>query len=109
MPELVSTMLPLLAILAVFWLIVIRPASRRNRELARLHSALGPGDEVMLSSGIYGIVSEIVGDRLRLEIAPSVRIEVAKGAVASRVAPENDPEAGPDAGPDAAADAPEER
>lgn len=96
MPELVSTMLPLLAILAIFWLIVIRPASRRNRELAQLHAALEPGDRIMLSSGIYGTVRELEGDRVRVEIAPTVEIEVATGAVASRVTPASEPDDAPE-------------
>lgn len=115
MPEALSTLLPLLAILAVFWLIVIRPASRRNRDLAQLHAQLEPGDRVMLSSGIYGTLRERLDDRVTVELAPGVVIEVATGAIAGRDAGAHDgaEDDGPDYEPDddnaPESDAPEER
>ena len=63
MTELVS-FLPLVAIALLFWLMVIRPASRRQKELARIQSALQVGQRVMLSSGIFGTVTGVVDDRV---------------------------------------------
>lgn len=73
-------LLPLVGI-ALLWFFLIRPASRRQKELARLQSALGIGDEVMLTSGIFGTVTEVGDDHLRLEVAPGVVVKVVRGAV----------------------------
>lgn len=81
MKELAS-LLPLVAIVAVFWFLVIRPAQRRNRELAALQRGLDVGDRVMLSSGFYGTLRSLEDDRVRLELADGVVVEVARGAVA---------------------------
>ena len=62
MTELVS-FLPLVAIALLFWLMVVRPASRRQKNLARIQSELQPGQRVMLSSGIFGTVTSIADDR----------------------------------------------
>lgn len=84
MKELVS-LLPLLAIVVLFWALVIRPASRRNKEVALLQASLAAGDEVMLTSGFYGTVREIHDDRLAVALADGVVVQVARGAVARRV------------------------
>lgn len=80
MPELVS-LLPLVGIALLFWLLIVRPASRRQKELARMQSSLEVGDEVMLTSGVYGTLRELDDDQVRVEIADGVIIRVARGAV----------------------------
>ncbi|WP_193611840.1 preprotein translocase subunit YajC [Nocardioides lijunqiniae] len=93
MPELVQ-LLPLVGIALLFWLLVIRPASRRQRELGRMQSSLSVGDEVMLTSGIYGTLRELEDDRVQVEIATGVVINVARGAIGNVVPPPG-PELGP--------------
>jgi preprotein translocase subunit YajC len=85
-PEIVS-LLPLVGIALLFWLLLIRPASKRQKELSRMQASLKAGDEVMLTSGIVGILRDTSGERLRLQIAEGVVIEVARGAVGSVVQP----------------------
>lgn len=82
MPELVS-LLPLVGIALLFWLLIIRPASRRQKELSRMQASLEVGDEVMLTSGVYGTLRELAGEHVRVEIADGVVIKVARGAVGS--------------------------
>jgi preprotein translocase subunit YajC len=86
-PEIVS-LLPLVGIALLFWLLLIRPASKRQKELARMQAALKTGDKVMLTSGVFGILRDTTGEHLRLEIADGVVIQVARGAVGSVVQPE---------------------
>jgi preprotein translocase subunit YajC len=65
----------------LFWLFLIRPQSRRQRELAHMQSTLEVGDDVMLTSGVYGTVRGLEDDAARVEIADGVTIRVARGAV----------------------------
>lgn len=74
-------LLPIVAIALLFWLLIIRPASRRQRELSRMQGSLEVGDEVMLTSGVYASVVEVAEDHLRVEIAEGVTIKVAPGAI----------------------------
>jgi preprotein translocase subunit YajC len=83
-PELVS-LLPIVGIALLFWLLIIRPASRRQKELVRMQSALSTGDEVMLTSGIFGRLTSIEDDHLTVEIADGVAVKIARGAVAQVV------------------------
>ena len=84
MPELVS-LLPIVGIALLFWLLIIRPASRRQKELVRMQSALSTGDEVMLTSGIFGRLTATGDEHLTVEVAEGVTIKVARGAVAQVV------------------------
>jgi preprotein translocase subunit YajC len=86
-----------LVILFVFmYLLLIRPQRQQQRRHVELIEALKPGDEVITAGGIFGDVTEVHEDRVALEIAEDVEIEVAKRAIASVVPPE-DAELGEDA------------
>jgi preprotein translocase subunit YajC len=80
LPELAS-LLPLVGIALLFWLLVIRPGSRRQKELSRMQNSLEVGDEVMLTSGVFGTLRELDGDHVHVEIAPGGIIKVARGAI----------------------------
>ena len=77
-----AALLPLVAILALFWFMVIRPQQRRQKEVVRLQESIQVGQRVMMSSGIFGTVISITDDRARLEIAPGTQVEIARAAIA---------------------------
>ena len=87
-------LLPFAAIAAVFWLLIIRPASARRKEQARLVASLTPGQRIMTTAGMFGTLVAREGERISLEIAPGVVIELLAQAVA-QVVPA-DPAAQPD-------------
>ena len=84
-------LLPFLAIALLFWLLIIRPASKRQKAMAQMQSAVSVGDEIVLTSGVYGRVAEIEGSVLHLTIADGVTIKVARGAIGSVVTPTDEP------------------
>lgn len=75
----------LIALALIFWLLIIRPASKRQKQVAKLQAALTPGDEVVLTSGVYATVTETADTHVMVEIAPGVTIKVARGAVGAVV------------------------
>ena len=83
-------LLPLVGIALLFWLFIIRPASRRQKELRSMQSSLDVGDEVVLTSGVYGTVTAVEDDHLLLQIAEGVDIKVARGAVGNVVPADDD-------------------
>jgi preprotein translocase subunit YajC len=87
----IVSLLPLVAIALLFWLLIIRPASKRQKDQARMQSAVTVGEQVMLTSGIFGTVIDMDDDKLSLEIAPGVVVRVARGAVGS-IVPSEEPE-----------------
>ena len=102
--SLVNDLAPLLwivAIAAIFWLLIIRPGQRRQKEVARVQASIAPGETVMLTSGIFGTVSATDDDAatLLVEIAPGVTIKVARGAVGTVVSRDEVEEAAVDETP----------
>jgi preprotein translocase subunit YajC len=75
-------LLPLVAIVALFWFMVIRPQQRRQKEVAALQQSIQVGQRVMMSSGIFGTVTSIIDDRARIEVAPGTEIEIVRAAIA---------------------------
>jgi preprotein translocase subunit YajC len=103
--DLVS-LLPIIAIVVIFWLFVIAPASRRQKATSQMQSAIAVGDDVVLTSGIFGTVSEIGDGYLLVQIAPGVDVKVARSAIGA-VVPEDyadDPESDADDETDPASD-----
>jgi preprotein translocase subunit YajC len=80
----------LLAMVAIMYLLLIRPQRQQQRRHTEMIEKLKPGDEVITAGGIYGDVTEVQPDRVSLEIAEDVEIEVAKRAIASVVPPEEE-------------------
>jgi preprotein translocase subunit YajC len=90
---LVQEILPVLTLVGfalLLWLLLVRPQARRQRELARMQSTLEVGDEVMLTSGVYGTVRGLDSDVAQVEIADGVTIRVARGAI-GQVVPDDVP------------------
>jgi preprotein translocase subunit YajC len=79
--ETLGTLFPLLLIVLAFWLLVIRPARKRQNEMTRIQNSVQIGSEVMLGSGIFGTVTSIGDDTLNLAVAPGTEIKVARQAV----------------------------
>ncbi|MFT4083261.1 MAG: preprotein translocase subunit YajC [Nocardioides sp.] len=82
------TLLPLLLIVVVFWFLLIRPQQRRAKEARAMQNALGPGERVMLTSGIFGEVVRIEDDHIVVSIADGVEIKVVRAAIGNVIPPD---------------------
>ena len=78
-------LLPFAAIAAAFWLLIIRPSSTRRKAQAALVSSLEPGQRIMTTAGVFGTVVSIDAERVSVEIAPGVVIEMLAVAIANVV------------------------
>jgi preprotein translocase subunit YajC len=87
--DLVS-LLPIIAIVVIFWLFVIAPASRRQKATSQMQSAIAVGDEVVLTSGIFGTVTGVEDAYLLVELAPGVDVKVARSAIGALVPADRD-------------------
>ena len=80
----------ILAMFVFMYLLLIRPQRQQQRRHAEMVDGLKVGDEVITAGGIYGDVTGVEPDRVTLEIAEDVEVEVAKRAIASVVPPEDE-------------------
>jgi preprotein translocase subunit YajC len=77
----IMAFLPLVAIIVVFYFLLIRPQQKRARETKAMLEALQKGDEVVTSGGVVGRIAKLSDAYANLEIAPNVEITVQKSAI----------------------------
>lgn len=65
----------------IFYFMIIRPQSKRNKEHKNLLANLAKGDEVVITGGMLGKVTKVTDDFIVAEVAPSVEISFQKGAI----------------------------
>ena len=80
-----AQLLVIVVAMLAFWAIVMRPARNQQKRVQQLQHQLEVGDEVVLSSGIFGTVRALSEGRVELEVAPGTQITVARQVVVRRV------------------------
>src|SRR5688500_14217389 len=87
-----------LIILAVtfglMWVLFILPRQRQVRAHQALVASLQPGDEIVSGGGIFGTITAVEADEVRVEVADGVELRLARAAVLRRLnepAPEPEP------------------
>lgn len=80
-----SGILMMVLIFVVFYFFMIRPQSKRQKEIKKQREAMKAGDKVVTSGGIYGRVKEIKDTTVTVEIAENVRIKIDKNSVFATV------------------------
>ena len=73
--------LPFIAIIPLFYFLLIRPQQRRLKMHQEMLGKLKRGDTVVLSSGMIGKVVRVEDAELGIEIAQNVTVKVVKSMV----------------------------
>ncbi len=76
-----AQLLPLILIMVVFYFFLIRPQQKRAKEHTNMVESLKKGDKVVTNGGIYGTITDIKEDILKLEIADNVRIKIQRDSI----------------------------
>ena len=82
----------ILVVLVLMWFLLIRPQRRRQMDSQRLLNSLAVGQEVVTAGGLYGTITALDGDEVRLRIADDVEVRVAKRAIAGVLSEDEEPE-----------------
>lgn len=80
-----ANFIPLLLIVAVFYLLLIRPQQRKAKQHAELIKSIGVGDRVVTIGGLHATVVSLDEETARLEIAPGTAITMTRGAISRRL------------------------
>lgn len=73
-----TMVVPMILMVAVFYLLLIRPQQRKAKEHRAMLDSLKRGDRVLTAGGLIGEIVAINDQVLTLEIADKVRVEVSK-------------------------------
>ncbi|MGA9344012.1 MAG: preprotein translocase subunit YajC [Nocardioidaceae bacterium] len=80
-PDAQFQLLFIVLMIVLVYVLVIRPARRRARQVESLQASLQVGDEVMLTSGIFGSITRLDGDRAEVTVSDGVVLTVHRGAI----------------------------
>lgn len=77
-------------VLVAMWFILIRPQKKQQKQIEDMQSSIKIGDSVLLSSGLYGKVVDIINDTFIVEFGlnKSIRIPVVRSTIARVAEPE---------------------
>lgn len=75
------TFIMMIFIIAIFWLILIRPQRKREKQVNAMRSAIKAGDKIVTIGGIKAKVLKAKEESLIIEAGPNVRMEVMRWAV----------------------------
>jgi preprotein translocase subunit YajC len=78
-----AVILPI-AVIAMI-LLVYMPQQKQKKQLAALLASLSPGDAVLTTGGFYGVIVEVDGNDLFIEVAPGIELRILKSAVVRKV------------------------
>jgi preprotein translocase subunit YajC len=79
------SILPFVFIFIIMYYVMLRPQMRKQKEQARLVSALKTGDKVVTASGIHGMISNVKDTTVIVKVADNVKLEMEKSAVTNVV------------------------
>jgi len=77
-------LMTMVLIFGLMYVLMIRPQQRKAKAQRALVTAIQAGDEVVLNSGIFGVVKEAEDDVLWLEVYQGIELKVLRGAVDRR-------------------------
>ena len=76
-----SGLIMIIAMVVIFYFFMIRPQSKKQKEIKKAREAMQNGDKVVTAGGIHGKIKEISENTINIEIAPGVSIKVDKNSV----------------------------
>jgi preprotein translocase subunit YajC len=75
-------LLPILLIIGVFYILLIRPQQKRQRELQETISQLKSGDRIVTTGGIIGTITNVRDTSFLIRSADKSILEISRSAIA---------------------------
>lgn len=85
-----SGMISLLLVVAFMWFLLIRPQQKQAKKRAEMLTALKVGDKIVTIGGICGVIQQLTDDKIFIEIADGIVIEMLRNSISSIDAGEED-------------------
>src|SRR5437879_521250 len=75
-------LIPMLLVFGVFYMLLIRPQQRKQRELQSTIAQLKTGDKVVTTGGVIGVITAVRDTSFLIRSADKSILEIARSAVA---------------------------
>lgn len=78
-----GTILYLVVILGIFWFFLIRPQQQQAKKRAEMLTSLKVDDKIVTIGGICGVIKQLTDDKIFVEIADGLVIEMLRTSISS--------------------------
>src|SRR5258708_33670654 len=72
---------PFALILGIFYFIILLPAKRKQQKVQEFLDGLKVNDKIITTSGIYGQITKLDDQKVQIQIADKIRIDVSRAAI----------------------------
>ena len=80
-----TTIIMFVAIIAIFYFLIIRPQKKRDKETKAMLDAMKKGDKVITIGGIHGTVVTVKEQTVVIKVDDNTRMEFTKSAISTVV------------------------
>jgi len=77
-------LLPLIMVMVIFYLLILRPQQRRQKQHQEMVKALQRGDRILTNGGLFATIVDVKDDFFVATISDGVKVEIARSAVAGK-------------------------
>lgn len=82
-PNMLVSMVPFVVIFVIFYLLIIMPARKKQKQHQNMINSLKGGERIITAGGMYGTVNRVMDDRLEIQVDSNTRIQVTKGSISA--------------------------
>ena len=79
--DFVLSLLPFVAIIAIFYFLVLRPQQKQRKAHAEMIASLRRGDTVVTYGGMIGKVAKVADDEISVEVSENTRIRIVRSMI----------------------------
>lgn len=76
-----SGIIMIVALIAIFYFLMIRPQQKKQKEIKKFREGLKKGDNVITAGGIYGRIKEVKDTVFMISVSDNCVLKVDKGSV----------------------------
>lgn len=77
------SVLPLVALVAIFWIFIIRPQNKKQKEAEKMRDSVQKGDKIVTIGGVHGTISAVREKTIVIKVEDGAKIEFDRSAIAS--------------------------
>ncbi|MDI6793143.1 MAG: preprotein translocase subunit YajC [bacterium] len=87
--EVITSFLPIILIIGVFYFLVIRPQRQKERQHQEMLKSIKKGDEVVTTGGIHGVIMVVKDETLIIKVGSDVKgsdvkLEISRSAIGQK-------------------------
>jgi preprotein translocase subunit YajC len=83
--SMISTFIPFILIIGIFYFLIIRPQNKKQKETQKMLGALKKGDKIVTVGGVHGVIQSVKESSVVLKVDENTKIEFSRSAIATVV------------------------